>query len=71
MKGRRLVAVVERICGPPVRQRGSHRRFVSPVTGRAFSFAVHDRDEVPGGLVRRILVEEIGLDEQRARKELR
>lgn len=49
-----------------VRQAGSHRRLESekypPLT-----FSFHDRTTIPGGLVRRILIGQVGLDEQEAR----
>lgn len=66
-KGRVLLRV---LCRPPlnyevVRQRGSHRSLRA--SGRpplTFSFA--GGDDVPGGLVRKILVDQAGLDEQQA-----
>lgn len=33
-----------------------------------FTFAFHDKATIPGGLVRKILVRDVGLDEEEARK---
>ncbi len=69
MKARRLLAVLERqpLGYEVVRQSGSHRRMQSsdhpPLT-----FAFHDGATIPAGLVRKILVRDIGLDEEEARK---
>lgn len=66
-KGRVLLRVLTR---PPlnydvVRQKGSHRSL--RVTGRApLTFHYAEADDVPGGLVRKFLVEQAGLDEQEA-----
>jgi predicted RNA binding protein YcfA (HicA-like mRNA interferase family) len=50
-----------------VRQSGSHRRMEAE--GRpSLTFAFHDRDTIPGGMVRKILVDQVGLDESEARK---
>jgi len=69
MKAKRLLAVLER---DPLnyrvsRQSGSHRRMEAP--GRPpLTFAFHDRATVPSGLVRKVLVRDIGLAEDEARK---
>jgi len=69
MKAKRLLAVLER---EPLnyrvsRQSGSHRRMEAP--GRPpLTFAFHDRATVPSGLVRKILVRDVGLAEDEARK---
>jgi predicted RNA binding protein YcfA (HicA-like mRNA interferase family) len=69
MKAKRLLAVLER---EPLnyrvsRQSGSHRRMEAP--GRPpLIFAFHDRATVPSGLVRKVLVRDIGLAEDEARK---
>jgi predicted RNA binding protein YcfA (HicA-like mRNA interferase family) len=69
MKAKRLLAVLER---EPLnyrvsRQSGSHRRMEAP--GRPpLTFAFHDRATVPSGLVRKVLVRDIGLAEDEARK---
>lgn len=49
------------------RQNGSHRTLDAP--GRpTLRLSFHDRQELPGGLVRKILVQDIGLTEDEARK---
>jgi predicted RNA binding protein YcfA (HicA-like mRNA interferase family) len=49
------------------RQTGSHRRLGAP--GRPpLTFAFHDNATIPSGLVRKILVRDIGLAEDEARK---
>jgi predicted RNA binding protein YcfA (HicA-like mRNA interferase family) len=50
-----------------VRQSGSHRRMESP-SHPPVTFAFHDKATIPGGLVRMILVRDVGLDEEEARK---
>jgi predicted RNA binding protein YcfA (HicA-like mRNA interferase family) len=68
MRGAALARIIEKHCGQPIRQRGSHRRF----QGRAvkFTFTYHDGAEVSGNNVRRILLEDVGLDEDEAREEV-
>ena len=69
MKAKRLLAVLER---EPLnyrvsRQAGSHRRMEAP--GRPpLTFAFHSKATVPPGLVRKVLVKDIGLAEEEARK---
>ena len=69
MKAKRLLAVLERqpLSYEVVRRSGSHRRMQSqdhpPLT-----FAFHDSATIPGALVRKILVKDVGLDEDEARK---
>lgn len=53
-----------------VRQSGSHRTLKAD--GRPdLLFAFHDSATIPSGLVRRILVDQVGLDEQEAHRILR
>jgi predicted RNA binding protein YcfA (HicA-like mRNA interferase family) len=69
MKARRLLAVLERkpLGYRVTRQSGSHRRMDAP--GRSsLTFAFHDNATIPGGLVRKILVRDVGLAEDEARK---
>lgn len=69
MKAKRLLAVLER---KPLnyrvsRRSGSHRRLEAH--GRPpLTFAFHDRATVPSGLVRKVLVRDVGLAEDEARK---
>lgn len=69
MKAKRLLAILERepLSYRITRQRGSHRRMENP--GRPpLTFAFHDHTTIPAGLVRKILVKDIGLAEDEARK---
>jgi predicted RNA binding protein YcfA (HicA-like mRNA interferase family) len=69
MKAKRLLAVLERepLKYEVARQSGSHRRMRSP-DHPPLTFAFHDGATIPGGLVRKILVRDVGLDEEEARK---
>ena len=69
MKAKRLLAVLERkpLGYRVARQAGSHRRMEAP--GRPpLTVAFHDNATVPAGLVRKILIRDIGLAEDEARK---
>jgi predicted RNA binding protein YcfA (HicA-like mRNA interferase family) len=69
MKAKRLLAVLERkpLDYRAARQSGSHRRMEAP--GRpSLTFAFHDKATIPAGLVRKILVRDVGLAEDEARK---
>ncbi len=69
MKPKRLLATLERTpLGYRVaRQAGSHRRLKAP-DRPPLTFAFHDNATIPSGLVRKILVRDIGLAEDEARK---
>jgi hypothetical protein len=64
-------AILERLCGPPTRQSGSHCVFVSPQTHRTFVYGYHDNREIRGSQVRLIPLTEVGLKEHEARREAR
>jgi predicted RNA binding protein YcfA (HicA-like mRNA interferase family) len=67
MKAKRLLAVLmrERLNYRIVRQRGSHRTLKAP--GRnSLTFAYHDGKEVRPRDVRRMLVDQVGLEEAEA-----
>jgi predicted RNA binding protein YcfA (HicA-like mRNA interferase family) len=69
MKAKRLLALLERkpLGYRVARRAGSHRRLESP--GRPpLTFAFHDNATIPSGLVRKILVRDVGLAEDEARK---
>jgi predicted RNA binding protein YcfA (HicA-like mRNA interferase family) len=69
MKAKRLLAILERkpLSYHVSRQSGSHRRMEAP--GRPpLTFAFHDNATVPSGLVRKVLVRDVGLAEDEARK---
>jgi len=69
MKAKRLLAVLERkpLGYRVARQSGSHRRMESP-DYPPLTFAFHDKATIPAGLVRKILVRDVGLVEDEARK---
>jgi predicted RNA binding protein YcfA (HicA-like mRNA interferase family) len=69
MKAKRLMGVLERepLGYEVVRRSGSHRRMESPDHPPS-TFAFHDKATIPAGLVRKILIKDVGLDEEEARK---
>jgi predicted RNA binding protein YcfA (HicA-like mRNA interferase family) len=69
MRGAALDRIVRKLCGDPIRQKGSHRTF----QGRngQFTFAYHDGAEVSGSIVRRVLIVDIGLSPEEARNEVK
>jgi predicted RNA binding protein YcfA (HicA-like mRNA interferase family) len=69
MKARRLRAVLERkpLNYRAARQTGSHRRLLSP-DYPPLLFAFHDRATVRPPTVRKILLRDVGLAEDEARK---
>lgn len=69
MKAKRLLAVLERqpLNYEVVRRSGSHRRMEAP-GHPPLTFAFHDKTTIPAGLVHKILVRDVGLDEEDARK---
>jgi predicted RNA binding protein YcfA (HicA-like mRNA interferase family) len=64
-RGRELLAAVKRLGYTVTRQRGSHRTMDAPGRPRLL-FSFHDNAEVPPGLVKKVLVSDIGLDEAAA-----
>jgi len=69
MKAKRLSAILERkpFNYRVVRQTGSHRRMLSPGYP-PLSFAFHDNATIPPWVVRKILLRDVGLAEDEARK---
>jgi predicted RNA binding protein YcfA (HicA-like mRNA interferase family) len=69
IKAKRLLATLERkpLDYRVARQTGSHRRLEAP-DRPPLTFAFHDNATIPSGLVRKILVRDIGLAEDEARK---
>lgn len=66
MKGADLLRLLQRSLGYEiVRQRGSHRTLTAPGRPRLV-FAFHDRQSIPPGMVRKILVRDVGLSEDEA-----
>lgn len=51
-----------------VRQKGSHRRLRSRNGHPDLGFSFHDGATIPAGLVRKVLVAEVGLSEDDARR---
>ena len=69
LKARALLAVLSRepLGYRVVRQSGSHRRLEAPGLP-PLTLAFHDRATIAPGLVRKILVDDIGLTEDDARR---
>lgn len=69
LKATKLMALLRRepLGYEIVRQRGSHRRLRSRNGLPDIAFSFHDGVTLPGGLVRKVLVGEIGLSEDEAR----
>lgn len=67
MKARQLLALLMRepLGYRVVRQRGSHRILAAPGR-RRFVFAFHGRQSIPPRIVRDVLVNQVGLEEQDA-----
>lgn len=62
MKAAKLQSLLEVKLGYSVKaQRGSHKKMVSAAGHPQLTFAFHDGAEVPPGLVRKILVKDVGL----------
>jgi predicted RNA binding protein YcfA (HicA-like mRNA interferase family) len=69
VKAKHLLATLERkpLGYRVARQTGSHRRLEAP-DRPPLTFAFHDNATIPSGLVRKILIKDIGLGEDEARK---
>ncbi len=69
MKAKQLLAILERrpLGYRVTRQSGSHRRMESAAYPPLI-FAFHDKATIPAGLVRKILVRNVRLAEDEARK---
>jgi predicted RNA binding protein YcfA (HicA-like mRNA interferase family) len=52
------------------RQRGSHRKLVSRAGYPALTFSAHDRETLGPVLVRKILMGDVGLSEEKAKEVL-
>lgn len=64
-RGRELLAAVKRLGYTVTRQSGSHRTMDAPGRPRLL-FSFHDNAEIPPGLVKKVLVGQIGLDVEAA-----
>jgi predicted RNA binding protein YcfA (HicA-like mRNA interferase family) len=69
LKGQQLLAVLlrEPLAYAIVRQKGSHRKLCSERGFPDIGFSFHDRATIPPGVVRKILVADVGLSEAAAR----
>jgi hypothetical protein len=67
MRGRKLAKIVEKHC-EYLRSSGGHRRYRG--RHKEFTFAYHDGDDITGNMVRRVLIEDVGLTEAEARSEV-
>jgi predicted RNA binding protein YcfA (HicA-like mRNA interferase family) len=69
MRGRELLRVLERapLFYSVVRRRGSHKTLKSTAGYPDLHLAFHDKAEIPGGLVRKVLCGDVGLTEEQVR----
>ena len=67
MKARELLRIMQRkpLSCSIMRTRGSHRTLRTP-TGRTFQYAHHDAKEFSGHQVRKVLIDNLGLNETEA-----
>lgn len=66
---RKLLKIITKHCGKPLRTKGSHQTFHSPHTKKNFTFAKRKKD-FESALVRKILVQDLGLTVEQALKEV-
>jgi predicted RNA binding protein YcfA (HicA-like mRNA interferase family) len=67
LKAKKLLAVLKKLGYTVTRQKGSHRQMDAEDRPR-LTFAFHDAETIPSGMVRKILVDQVGLDAEDARK---
>lgn len=69
LRAQQLLTLLQRepLCYAVVRQKGSHRRLRSERGYPEIGFSFHDGVTIPPGLVRKILVADVGLSEDEAR----
>jgi predicted RNA binding protein YcfA (HicA-like mRNA interferase family) len=69
LKGQQLLAILlrEPLAYAIVRQKGSHRKLCSARGFPDIGFSFHDSVTIPPGVVRKILVADVGLSEAAAR----
>lgn len=68
LRGRKMRRILTRLCGAPVRH-GRHYKYINP-DGQMFVYGYHDGGEISSGMVRSILVEDVGLSVDEARREV-
>jgi len=73
LKPQQLLAVLQRepLAYRVIRQKGSHRRLSSRNGHPDIGFSFHSGTTIPPGLVKKVLVGDVGLSEDEARKLLR
>lgn len=68
LRAPRLLAVLMRapLNYEIAKQKGSHRKLMSSAGYKSFTFSWHDRETLPGSLVREVLTKRVGLEESDA-----
>jgi predicted RNA binding protein YcfA (HicA-like mRNA interferase family) len=68
LKSQQLLRILQRepLAYEVVRQRGSHRTLESPNGYPKLGFSFHDGVTIPGRTVKKVLVKDVGLDENEA-----
>ena len=68
--GKKMERIIRKHCAL-IRQKGSHRTFVrADGTGTPFTFSYYDNAILPGGKVRRTLINDVGLTIEQAEREV-
>lgn len=67
LKAKEMLSVLGTLGYTVTRQKGSHRQMDAEGLPR-LTFAFHTADTIPSGMVRKILVDQVGLDADTARK---
>lgn len=69
LTGKEMCRILDRLCGKPISVSGSHKKYRKPGSaGETFIFGYHNGATVTGGIVRQILVKDVGLPPTEARK---
>ena len=61
LKSEELIKILERTGFVFIRQKGSHRRYIHP-DGRATTVPIHPGKDIPKGLLRKIIREDIRIE---------
>lgn len=67
MRGRALEKIIKNHCGPAIRH-GKHPIYQG--LSKRFAFGYHNNADVTGNQVRRVLIEDVGLTEDEAWREV-
>lgn len=77
-KGRVVRKILQHYCGDPIRNsqgrkagKGSHLKFKSPRTDSMITFSYKDSDDIQSGILKKMLIKQLGLTEEEAREELK